>query len=365
LLTLTLGGAIFIATFSVQTSMQAYVLSITKYFTADLTLATDRLYLLEDISRTLKNVPEVDTVEGWAGARVELLKEGDKPGESVNLLGPPPGSVLIDPVILKGRWILPDDQNAIVLNEKFMEKFPDLKVGDTLRLRVDGDKTSWVVVGFFQFAGKPAGFLAYTSYEYLSTLIHQPEKAYSFHIVSKKPLKTIEEQKQLGEKLEVYLEQRGYQIDDIRPGLDMVRSATGGLNSLVLILLVMALLAAAVGSIGLTGTLSMNVLERTREIAVLRSIGASNGAIIQLVLVEGLTIGFISCILSSLLAFPISRGLWAAVSFSLFGTDSNFVLNPNGFLLWMLVITVLTILASVMPAMNAARMTIREALAYE
>jgi putative ABC transport system permease protein len=220
-------------------------------------------------------------------------------------------------------------------------------------------------VGFFQFAGKPAGYLAYTNYDYLSKVIHQPGKSYSFHIVSKNTLVTIEEQKAFGQKLETYLHQKGYQINDISPGLYLTQSATSGLDTLVAVLVIMAMLAAVVGSIGLMGTLSMNVLERTREIAVLRSIGASNQAVMQQVVVEGLTIGFISWFLGSLLAFPISQGLWAVISISLFGTNSNFTLNPNGFLLWMGVVSVLTILASVIPAINAARLTIREALAYE
>jgi len=365
LVTLTLGGAIFIATFSVQTSMKAYIHSISKYFVADLNLSMDRLYRIEDVEQMIRAFPDVKDVEAWAGARAELLKENDKPGESVSLLGPPPNSPLIEPVILQGRWIAPNDQNAIVLNEKFLTNFPNLKVGDTLRLRVDGDKTTWVIVGFFQFAGKPAGYLAYTNYDYLSKVIHQPGKSYSFHIVSKNTLVTIEEQKAFGQKLETYLHQKGYQINDISPGLYLTQSATSGLDTLVAVLVIMAMLAAVVGSIGLMGTLSMNVLERTREIAVLRSIGASNQAVMQQVVVEGLTIGFISWFLGSLLAFPISQGLWAVISISLFGTNSNFTLNPNGFLLWMGVVSVLTILASVIPAINAARLTIREALAYE
>ncbi len=365
LVTLTLGGSIFIATFSVQTSMNKYIRSISKYFVADINLVTDRLYRIEDIKLALQSLPDVKYVEGWSGARVEIMKENDKPGESVNLLGPPPDSPLIQPMMIKGRWIVPGDQNAIVLNEAFLNNFPNLKIGDTIRLRVNEDKTDWIIVGFFQFAGKPAGFVAYANYDFLAKTIHQPGKAYSFHIVSSKPLTTIEEQKAFGQMLEAYLDQKGYQINDISPGFYLLQSATGGLDALVIFLVIMAMLAAIVGSIGLAGTLSMNVLDRTREIGLLRAIGASNRAIMELVIVEGLTIGFISWILGSLLAFPISKALWAVISVSLFGTDANFSLNPNGFLLWAAVVTILTILASVMPAVNAARLTIREALAYE
>ena len=88
------------------------------------------------------------------------------------------------PIIVAGRWIQPGDQNAIALNELFRERYPDLQVGDTIQLQVDGEENDWVVVGFYQMAGKVSGFSAYTSYEYLSELNHQTGKAISYRVVS-------------------------------------------------------------------------------------------------------------------------------------------------------------------------------------
>ena len=55
--------------------------------------------------------------------------------------------------------------------------------------------------------------------------------------------------------------------------------------------MIMALLTAFVGSIGLTGTMGMNVLERTREIGVMRAIGAVDFEIMKSVVIEGMMIG--------------------------------------------------------------------------
>ncbi len=127
----------------------------------------------------------------------------------------------------------------------------------------------------------------------------------------------------------------------------------------------MAVLIAMVGGLGLMGTMSMNVLERTREIGVMRAIGASDRAILQLVIVEGMLIGVISWAVGALLALPISTLLANVVGATMFQTPLDFVFSWDGFLVWLTGVVVLSALASFLPARSAARLTIREVLAYE
>jgi len=365
LVTLTLGGAIFIATFNVQSSMNAFITSLGNYFAADVTLDFSQPYHTQKIESMLEQQPNVGDAEGWAAARGELLLAGDKPAESVNILAPPVNSKLIQPIMLEGRWLVAGDENAITINDNFKSRFPDLKVGDTLRMNIYGKKVDWVVVGFFQFAGKSSGLIAYANYDYLSKITHTSLKASSYQIISTQPDLTLDQQEAQGRALEVIFNNLGYHINDVSAGQSMLKSATSGLNVLIIFLLFMAVLAAVVGSIGLTGTLSMNVLDRTREFAVMRAIGASDHAVMRLVVVEGLMIGLMSWILGSLLAFPISEMMWTVISKSLFDVTSAFTFNYVGFVLWMVVVLALSVIASVIPARSAARLTIREALAYE
>jgi len=69
-----------------------------------------------------------------------------------------------------------------------------------------------------------------------------------------------------GQLVENYLDKLGYHVSDVSAGNNTLNSASSGLNTLIAFLLVMAVLSAIVGGIGLMGTLSMNVMERTREI---------------------------------------------------------------------------------------------------
>jgi len=367
LFTLTLGGAIFIGTFNVQRSLTNYIERIGQYFMADVNLTFKQYYRVEEIEKALLEVPGVVTVEGWAAAAGELILPDGTVGESIRVLAPPSQSELISPITLEGRWLGPQDEdaNVITVNERFRETFPDLKPGDTLRIRFGGREKDVVVVGFFRLAGKSTGYLAYGTYEYLSKVIHQPNRSNTYRVRGHENGLPLEQQEALGEQIEAHLDAMGYQVADIEAGESLTATTADGLNILTIFLLIMALLIAVVGSIGLTGTMSLNVLERTREIGILRAIGASDRAVFELVLVEGVLIGMMSWIFGVLLSFPISSLMSNAINLALFGAAADFTFTPNGVILWLAVVLVLSVLASVGPARNATHLTIREVLSYE
>ncbi len=365
LTTLTLGGAIFIATFNVQSSLTRYIERIGHYFLADVTVDLSDSARISEVEQIIRDVPGVADVEAWAATAAVLIKSDGTPGESVSLLAPPADSLLVDPVILEGRWFRPGDDAAIVVNERFRETFPDLKPGDRITIKISGSEKVVTVIGFFQMAGKSGGYLSYTTYEYLSAVIHQNNHANSFHVVASRASMTLEQQKALGREIETRLKERGFRVADVQAGRSLTATTASGLNILTGFLLMMAVLIAIVGSIGLAGTMSLNVLERTREIGIIRAIGASDRSVMDLVMVEGLLIGMMSWLLGVVLALPVSSLMANAIILALFGATADFTFTPIGVILWLFVVVILSILASVGPARNATRLTIREVLAYE
>ena len=134
---------------------------------------------------------------------------------------------------------------------------------------------------------------------------------------------------------------------------------------IVSLLLVMAFLLALVGGLGLMGAMSINVLERTREIGVLRAIGATNRAVTQVFILEAVGIGVLSWVMGAALAIPMTLGLNAAVGNAVMGQPLTYAYSMQGMWLWLAVVVVLSVLASFIPARNASRLTVREVLAYE
>jgi putative ABC transport system permease protein len=218
------------------------------------------------------------------------------------------------------------------------------------------------VVGIFKFVNQQ-GTIAYSTYEYISGLTHITNHAFSYRIVTDQH--DPADQQTMADRIDVYFRAQGFHVSQTRTGESTLRTASDSLDILVTFLLIMALLTALVGSIGLTGTMGMNVLERTREIGVMRSIGAVDREIMRTVIVEGMLIGGISWMLGALLSFPITYLLSSIISSAIFHSQIAVHFTFTGFLIWLLVVLALSAVASILPARNAARLTIREVLAYE
>ncbi len=176
---------------------------------------------------------------------------------------------------------------------------------------------------------------------------------------------SLEGQKRVSSEIDQHLRELGFKVSDVQTGAEAQEQSAQMVNILVTFLLSMALLTALVGSIGLTGTMGMNVLERTREIGVMRAIGAVDFAIIKSVVIEGSFIGLISWMLSVVFSFPISFLLLKIISEAMINAPIPLAFTTRGMLVWLGVVLGLSIIASILPARSAARLTIREVLAYE
>ena len=362
LFTLTMGGAIFISVFNVRVTLHDYVKDIGNYFLADVTLDFEQPYRLEEIKQYAYQDPRVIHVEGWTFTTTEILFPDGSTAENVSILAPPAESGLVSPLLVEGRWIKPGDQKKLAISEGIYDYYPDLQAGDNIPLKFKGKEEYWEVVGVFKFIGLE-GVIAYAPYEYISREQNLANRSFSYRIVTEKHDRAF--QGTMAKDLDAYFRAEGFHVQEATPGLSTLDKASESLDILITFLLIMALLTATVGSMGLAGTMSMNVLERTREIGIMRAIGATDLEIIRMVIVEGLLIGLLSFGLGMILAVPFTYLLSAIVSNAVFATPITVVFTPEGYFIWLGLVILLSSLASVLPARNAARLTIREVLAYE
>jgi putative ABC transport system permease protein len=364
LFTLTVSGAIFIAVFNVRASMQEYMEHLTQHFMADITLDFEQPYRISGVQDAVFQIPGVEDIEAWSGASAEVLDPNGDVVENLLIIAPPADSALLDPEMVAGRWLLPGDGKAIVISDAIWDTIPDLKPGDTLRLSVSGGREDdWTLVGVFSFTNFMGDPLSYAPFESISGLQNMSNQSSSYRLVTKD--QSLDGQEKFSASLDRYLRTRGFHVSSIQTGAETREQSAQMVNILVVFLLTMALLTAVVGSIGLTGTMGMNVLERTREIGVMRAIGAVDFAIMKSVVFEGAFIGLISWSAAVLVSFPISFLLLKIISEAMINAPIPLAFTLDGFFIWLGVVLALSVFASILPARSAARLTIREVLAYE
>lgn len=362
LFTLTMGGAIFIAVFNVRTTLHDYIGAIGKYFAADISLDFDQPYRLREIQQMLGQVDGIVDMEGWQFVSGELLDENSIVLENINIFAPPADSALIQPILVSGRWLRVDDVRKLAMSEAALGYFPNIKPGDHVKLKINGREEDWEVIGIFKFVDRE-GVLAYAPYEYISQMNNLVNQSYSFRLVTDQHDRAYQDAK--AEELDVFFRERGFNVRVAEAGRASLDTAVESLDTLVVFLLIMAILTAVVGAMGLTGTMGMNVLERTREIGIMRAIGADDRAVMRTIIAEGFVIGFMSFVLAIILSIPFTYLLSTIVSLAVFETPIDVIFTFTGYGIWFGLVLVLSVVASIVPARNAARLTIREVLSYE
>lgn len=363
LFSLVLGGAIFIGVYNMWASFDKVIEDIQGYFLADINMSFQRGYRFEEVANLAESVPGVSSVEGWFEFPGTLQRDDQSSGTQILFVAPPSTSTLIDPIITTGRWLQPGDENAIVIGNHLLQVFPELKVGDWLTIDVMEKETKWQIVGTYTITGNVSPPLLYVNYEYLSQVIGLPGQVYSLRVLTESH--DAVSQKRVNDQLLALFKQRGIQVGSTQLGSDFIDGQKATTNILVYFMMVMAVLITIVGGLGLMGTMSINVLERTREIGVMRAVGASNLDIQSIVIVEGLVIGLISWAISILISFPITNVLTFGVGMAVLTAPMPAVYDVMGFVAWLIFTIVLATLASSLPARNASKLTVRDTLAYE
>ncbi len=137
---------------------------------------------------------------------------------------------------------------------------------------------------------------------------------------------------------------------------DEAESIQNSLSFLNILLLVFAGIAVFVGAFIIFNTFSITVAQRTKEFALLRTMGASRGQVLRSVMLEALIVGLIASILGILLGIVTAQGINAL--FKTLGADlpqEGLVLKSRTVIVGLLVGTIVTMVASLAPARRATR----------
>jgi putative ABC transport system permease protein len=366
MLTLTIAGTVFMAVFSVRSSLYSTLDQALDYFHYDVSVGFTQSYRASRIEQEALRVPGVKAAETWGFTSGRMLRDERKESEdeaskNVFILAPPVDTQMIRPKIIAGRWLLKEDESALVVSTEVLKDNPQLKVGSSAVVKAGTRKLRVTVVGIAQ--STLTGPLVFAPYDWLTNAIQEAGRARSLQIVAQSS--DPKEQTALGRALEEHMKKNGLRIQNVDITWEQKQRIRSQFDILTMFLLIMAILLAVVGALGLMGTMSINVLERTREIGVMRAIGASSLDIGKVFVVEALSIGILSWLAGVIVALPVAALLSYKVGMLFLQAPLAFTFSFLGVGIWLGLSIMLSVLASLLPARNAARLSVREVLSYE
>jgi len=359
---LSLGGAIFMSVFAVRASLVKTLDDVLAYFAYDVQveLATNERTTV--LTTEAEAVPGVVAAEPWRFASAQVVRANGDEGKSVFAFGLPEHAKSVRPTMQEGRWLVPGDGNALVATANIREDEPQLRVGDRVTLKIDNKDTTWTLVGIAQSpTRRPFLYAPDTALEQATSEVG---RAGVLMIIGEPGMDRVQ-QDALAAAVRARLEGAGVKVASTTTAGELRDAQETVFNVLVVFLSSMALLLGFVGGLGLTGTMTINVVERAREIGVLRAVGASDRSVLGIFLAEGVLIGALSWALGVLVSIPVSKLLSDALGIVFVDRPLSYAYSVEGALAWAVIVLLLAAVASLLPAWRASRLAVREILAYE
>lgn len=362
-------GCVFMTALNVRDGWTAMADRILTDRTYDADFLLSKMIPADRIERALSSVQGLQAVEIWTSSPTAVRHEGDidimrtypdRGHGSLTLLGVPPQTKMVRFPVTSGRWLAEGDTDAIVLTPKLVTEIPGVKVGDHVTLSLDGKPVSWSVVGIALEVG--GGASAYVSKAGFDKASGTADLGNDIRLTSIG--RSAEERSRLADAVEQALAAAGIGVERSLP-LDRLHAIMIGHVKVPIMMLVAAsILLAIIGGLGLAAMTTISVLERTRELGIMKAIGAVPSVILKIVAGEGVLIAVVSWPLAILLSLPVTRVL-DQLAGGLFGAPLPFTLSIFAAALWLIVIVTISIAATTLPAQRAARLVIREALVHE
>jgi putative ABC transport system permease protein len=371
-LSLVLSALVFMMVISVRDSVSYTIKDVMfAILNANVTMVFKDSERIDHLENLTLQYPGVKAVEMWGfySGTIRLRgKEYSKDDKAVTVMGVPLPTQVYGYQLLAGRWLDPKDERAIVLNSR-LAKDAKINLGDWVTIRY-GPKNE----RDFQVVGLDFDPILTTSglvrRDIMLNDLSQVDRASAIWIKTEQG--GLANEVAIAKGLRQYYDANNVKVSAQRGIFGMGGDSTAEtaqalisqFNFLIVLLGFVEIVIGLVGSIALYGALAMSVMERHREIGVMRAIGASSWTIFRLFIGEGLILGWLSWLIALPIIVPAGRLMVQALG-KAFQLDIIYKYQPTGAILWFIIITVLSVLASWLPARGATRISVRESLAYQ
>jgi putative ABC transport system permease protein len=308
-----------------------------------------------DVLPEVEGLPGVHLAHGSIEDEARLVdKRGDPIGRGGSAIGiDPSANQILNPVqLVQGRWPRGDGEVAIDKTTADTEHF---QIGGTVGAFADGPVRTYTVSGIVRFgSAESVGGQTISVFDLPTAqrLFDKQGKLDLVRVQAKDGVSDAELLEQIRPLLSATTQvktaedQASSDSEDIQAGVKVIKYFLLGFGGIALF----------VGSFVIANTLAITVAQRMRELATLRTLGASRRQVLGSVVLESIVVGIIASIVGLFLGLAIALGLRAildALDFDLPG--GGIVFSPRTIIVSLVVGTLIALLASLRPALRATR----------
>ncbi len=367
---LAAAGALFITSLNLKAAWEGNLFDATseRHYGAEFEFANPEP--ATSVVATVAGMPGVTHVETFSDTPAALARPDglsvvrtypDGGHGSLRLDAMPTDSAFVSHSIVAGHRLSQSAPDEALLNEPALTFFPGVAIGDPIHVTARGRPVTLRVAGIVR--EHLAGPTIHTSSDAYARSIGKPGMTDGLRV----SFERMDEESVVNATADVerVLSLAGYRVADSTSKADLGRALGGHLFTLIFVLIQMSILMALVGVLGLSASVSTSVLERRRELAVMRAIGAPKAAIFRSVMAEGAFLGLLSVVFASLISVPVSMLVGQLVGPSTTGSVFSVGWSLYAIPLWLVIVLLSAAIASEHPASTASNVTIREALTYQ
>ena len=320
------------------------------------------------------SVEGVEVVNGIISGRAELGYLAEEVSVTVEGVDPVAWSEMTTSEIDSGRYLTIGDSNSVVIGSSVAEMFEQTLTVNT-QIKIEGK--TFKIVGILKESGT-GGFggddrTVFMIHEAARDIIDNID-SYEYSSIEFK-ISDTDYVDEIIENVENTLYISRMVTEDtkdftVTSPTSMLETITGTMQTLSFFLIGIAAISLLVGAIGISNTMFMSVMERTRLIGILKSLGSKNSEIMKLFLTESAIIGLMGGLLGIFLGL-ILVGFISGAGISLMGigrmgaNTSVAVVTPELIVFALLFSTIIGIISGLIPARKAAKLQIVEAMRSE
>ncbi len=361
-LSTALGVAIFSTGFNLRQSLFDFLTSTRDSMRFDVQVATARPVPREAFLQVFSRLSGIDRTEFWSGGKGELQTRVVGTSDGIGLVALPLDSRMVALRMIQGRWLRSASEPEVVLNQAALERFHQPRLGQSLTLKVGGSERQATFVGLAEEIDKPKVYLSHAFFDRWANPEHRVNTM--IFIAKDRSFRGV---MTLKKEIERAVAASDLEVLYVMSQAERTKIIADHLNIILVTLLILAFLVLWVSALGMASATSITVMERTREIGVLRAIGATPNRILRRFVTEGMTTNLAGLALGLILSWPLSTVASAFFGRLMLGEGAvlRYAWSPAGCVVTVATSIVFGLLATRIPAGAAVRLSTRQALAYE